>query len=57
MTDLQNRVAGQCVQLFGGCGYMTEYPISRAYVDAKVQTIYGGSNEIMKELISRCIFR
>ncbi|XP_045108854.1 long-chain specific acyl-CoA dehydrogenase, mitochondrial-like [Portunus trituberculatus] len=57
LSDLQNKVAGHCVQLFGGCGYMTEYPISRAYVDAKVQTIYGGSNEIMKELIARCIFR
>lgn len=57
MSDLQNRVAYQCVQLFGGCGFMSEYPISKAYVDAKVQTIYGGSNEIMKELISRCIFR
>ncbi|XP_050686199.1 long-chain specific acyl-CoA dehydrogenase, mitochondrial-like [Eriocheir sinensis] len=57
LSDLQNRVAANCVQLFGGCGYMSEYPISRAYVDAKVQTIYGGSNEIMKELIARCIFR
>ena len=57
MSDLQNRVAGSCVQLFGGCGYMSEYPISRAYVDAKVQPIYGGTNEIMKELISRSMFR
>ncbi|XP_076031597.1 long-chain specific acyl-CoA dehydrogenase, mitochondrial-like [Oratosquilla oratoria] len=55
MTDLQNKVAYQCVQLHGGWGYMWEYPISKAYVDAKVQTIYGGSNEIMKELIARQI--
>jgi len=53
MSDLQNRVAYQCVQLHGGWGYMWEYPIAKSYVDAKVQTIYGGSNEIMKELISR----
>ncbi|XP_068204157.1 long-chain specific acyl-CoA dehydrogenase, mitochondrial-like isoform X2 [Palaemon carinicauda] len=55
LTDLQNRVGYQCVQLHGGWGYMWEYPICKAYVDAKVQTIYGGSNEIMKELISRQI--
>ena len=55
LSDLQNKSAYQCVQLHGGWGYMTEYPISRAYLDAKVQTIYGGSNEIMKELIARQI--
>ncbi|MCL4132330.1 UNVERIFIED_CONTAM: hypothetical protein GTU68_017098 [Idotea baltica] len=55
MTDLQNRIAGQCVQLHGGWGYMWEYPICKSYVDARVQTIYGGSNEIMKELIQRQI--
>lgn len=55
MSDLQNRVANQCVQLHGGWGYMWEYPIARAYVDARVQPIYGGSNEIMKELIARQI--
>merc|ERR1719370_1251250 len=55
LTDLQNKCAYECVQLHGGWGYMSEYPISKAYVDAKVQTIYGGTNEIMKELISRQI--
>ncbi|XP_071552293.1 long-chain specific acyl-CoA dehydrogenase, mitochondrial-like [Panulirus ornatus] len=55
MSDLQNRVGYQCVQLHGGWGYMWEYPICKSYVDAKVQTIYGGSNEIMKELIARQI--
>jgi len=54
-TDLQNKVAYECVQLHGGWGYMWEYGVSKAYVDAKVQTIYGGSNEIMKELIARQI--
>ena len=54
-TDLQNKVADQCVQLHGGWGYMWEYPISKAYVDARLQPIYGGSNEIMKELIARSI--
>ena len=52
-----NKIAYECVQLHGGWGYMSEYPISKAYVDAKVQTIYGGSNEIMKELIARQIVR
>ncbi len=54
-TDLQFRVADDCLQLFGGYGYMREYPISRDFVDARVQRIYGGSNEIMKELIARSI--
>uniref|UniRef100_A0A2K6FYK9 Long-chain specific acyl-CoA dehydrogenase, mitochondrial n=1 Tax=Propithecus coquereli TaxID=379532 RepID=A0A2K6FYK9_PROCO len=52
-SDLQNSVAYDCVQLHGGWGYMWEYPIARAYVDARVQPIYGGTNEIMKELIAR----
>ena len=56
-TELQNRIADQCVQLHGGWGYMWEYPIAKAFVDAKPQTIYGGSNEIMKELIVRSIVR
>ncbi|XP_064617696.1 long-chain specific acyl-CoA dehydrogenase, mitochondrial-like [Liolophura sinensis] len=55
VTDLQNRVANQCLQMHGGWGYMWEYPIARAYVDSRVQPIYGGSNEIMKELIARPI--
>lgn len=52
-TDLQCKVMDECVQLFGGYGYMWEYPIARAYTDARVQRIYGGTNEIMKEVISR----
>ena len=52
-TELQKRVADRCVQLHGGYGYMLEYPIARAYLDARVQRIYGGTNEIMKEIIGR----
>ncbi|OWF45335.1 long-chain specific acyl-CoA dehydrogenase, mitochondrial-like [Mizuhopecten yessoensis] len=54
-SDLQNSVATRCVQMHGGWGFMWEYPIARAFVDARVQPIYGGSNEIMKELIARTI--
>jgi len=54
-TDLQQKIVDECVQLFGGYGYMTEYPISRMFVDARVQRIYGGTNEIMKELIARSL--
>jgi len=54
-TDLQNTVMDRCVQLHGGWGYMWEYPICRLYTDARVQQIYGGTNEIMKELIARDI--
>jgi len=54
-SDLQNKVAYDCVQMHGGAGFMTEYPICRAYMDARVQPIYGGPNEIMKELIARTI--
>ena len=52
-TDLQCKVLDECVQLHGGYGYMWEYPIARAFADARVQRIYGGTNEIMKEVISR----
>ena len=52
-TDLLGDVVDQCVQLHGGYGYMSEYPIARAYCDARVQRIYGGTNEIMKEIIGR----
>jgi long-chain-acyl-CoA dehydrogenase len=52
-SDLQKRVVDQCVQLHGGYGYMLEYPIARAYLDARVQSIYAGTNEIMKEIIGR----
>ena len=52
-TELQCKVMDECVQLHGGYGYMWEYPIARAWADARVQRIYGGTNEIMKEVISR----
>lgn len=52
-TEMQCRVADGCLQLFGGYGYMNEYPIARAFVDARVQRIYGGTSEIMKEVIAR----
>jgi alkylation response protein AidB-like acyl-CoA dehydrogenase len=55
LTELQKRVTDQCVQLHGGYGYMLEYPVARAYADARVQTIYGGTTEIMKEIIGRDI--
>ena len=51
----QNEVIDECLQLFGGYGYMDEFPISRMYADARVQKIYGGTNEIMKELIARTL--
>jgi alkylation response protein AidB-like acyl-CoA dehydrogenase len=54
-SDLQCRVMDECVQLHGGYGYMWEVPITRAYADARVQRIYGGTNEIMKEVISRAM--
>ena len=53
VTDTQCEVIDQLLQLFGGYGYMQEYPISRFFVDARVQKIYGGSNEIMKEIVAR----
>jgi len=52
-TEMQHRLIDQCLQLFGGYGFMNEYPVSRAYQDARIQRIYGGTNEIMKELIAR----
>ena len=52
---MQGRVADGCLQLFGGYGYMKEYPITRDYVDARVQRIYGGASEVMKELIARSL--
>jgi len=54
-TDMQCKVMDECLQLFGGYGYTTEYPISRLYVDSRVQRIYGGANEIMKEIIARSL--
>ena len=55
LADLQCRVIDECVQLHGGCGYMWEFPIACAFADARVQRIYAGTNEIMKELISRTL--
>ncbi|MEH6588557.1 MAG: acyl-CoA dehydrogenase family protein [Halioglobus sp.] len=54
-TEMQGRVADTCLQLHGGYGYMQEYGVSRAFVDARVQRIYGGTSEVMKELISRSV--
>ncbi len=54
-TELQKRVVDQCVQLHGGYGYMLEYPVAKAYVDSRVQTIYGGTTEVMKEIIGRSL--
>jgi len=52
-TEQQGKVTDECLQLFGGYGYMAEYPIARLYADARVQRIYGGTTEIMKDLIAR----
>lgn len=54
-TELQGRVADACLQLHGGYGYMVEYPVSRAFVDARIQRIYGGASEVMKEVIARSL--
>jgi acyl-CoA dehydrogenase len=54
-TEAQCRVVDGCLQLFGGYGYMQEYPIARAFVDARIQRIYGGTSEIMRELIARAV--
>jgi alkylation response protein AidB-like acyl-CoA dehydrogenase len=54
-TEMQKRVVDTCLQLHGGYGYMMEYPIARAYADARIQTIYGGTTEIMKEIIGRSL--
>jgi len=55
VTDLQFEVLDACVQLFGGYGYMWEYPIARMWADCRVQRIYGGTNEIMKGIIARAL--
>jgi alkylation response protein AidB-like acyl-CoA dehydrogenase len=54
-TDLCNRVCDRCVQLYGGYGYMREYPVARAWADSRAQSIFGGTNEIMKEIIGRSL--
>ena len=55
VTDLENKIIDRCLQLYGGFGYMSEYPIARMYRDSRVQRIYGGTNEIMKVLIARTL--
>ena len=54
-TELQTKIVDRGVQLFGGYGYMTEYPIAKAFVDSRIQTIYGGTTEIQKEIIGRML--
>lgn len=54
-TELQGRVVDACLQMHGGYGYMMEYPVARAYIDARIQRIYGGASEIMKEVIARSL--
>ena len=54
-SQQQNEIADECLQLFGGYGFMMEYPIANSFADARVQKIYGGSNEIMKELVARSL--
>jgi alkylation response protein AidB-like acyl-CoA dehydrogenase len=54
-TELQKKVVDQAVQLFGGYGYMLEYPVARAFVDSRIQTIYGGTTEVQKEIIGRML--
>lgn len=55
VTEMENEVISRCLQLFGGWGYMEEYPIARAFRDARVQTIYGGTTEIMKEIVGKSL--
>jgi len=55
MTELQQDVINRCLQLHGGYGYMREYPVARAFLDARIQTIYGGTTQIMKEIIGRSV--
>lgn len=55
LTEQQCDVVDRCLQLFGGYGYMREYPIGRMYADARIQKIYGGTNEIMKEIVARSL--
>jgi alkylation response protein AidB-like acyl-CoA dehydrogenase len=57
MTELQQDVINRCLQLHGGYGYMREYPVARAFLDARIQTIYGGTTQIMKEIIGRAVVR
>ena len=54
-TDMQCSLTDECLQLHGGYGYMWEYPVARAWADSRIQRIYGGTNEIMKEIIARSL--
>jgi alkylation response protein AidB-like acyl-CoA dehydrogenase len=54
-TELQKRSIDQCLQMFGGYGYMVEYPIARAYADARITSIYGGTSEVMKTIIAKTL--
>jgi alkylation response protein AidB-like acyl-CoA dehydrogenase len=54
-TEAQVRLNDRCLQLYGGYGYMREYPVARAFLDSRIQTIYGGTTEIMKEIIGRSL--
>ncbi|MDP9181392.1 MAG: acyl-CoA dehydrogenase, partial [Actinomycetota bacterium] len=54
-TELQKKVVDRCVQLHGGYGYMLEFPVAKAFMDSRVQTIYGGTTEIMKEIVGRSL--
>ncbi len=53
VTEMLNRVADRCLQLYGGYGYCEEYPISKAFVDARINTIYAGTSEVMKVIIAQ----
>jgi acyl-CoA dehydrogenase len=55
ITETQTRVMDECLQFFGGYGYMREYPISQLYVDSRVQRIYGGASEVMREIVARTL--
>jgi len=57
ISDLQCKVMDECLQLHGGYGFINEYPIAKAYRDARVSKIYGGTNEIMKEIIGRSLIK
>jgi acyl-CoA dehydrogenase len=54
-TETQGKVVDECLQLFGGAGYMTEYPISRLYTEARIARIFGGTSEVMKLIIARTL--
>ena len=55
LNELEPKIVDQCLQLHGGYGYIKEYPIAKAYLNSRVQTIYGGTTEIMKEIIGKSL--